>query len=381
MVMNINRLKYICVFLMIVLCGAVRFFLEWGAIFIPFMLLCGLLLFIREGEGKINIVNTLLILIYPLISVLIISSNLLSNLAYACILMLLSGFFIISSFNFSEFREIWLKLMRWLCLISIVVQVLHDASILSAGGTDIRGYLTTLFFFNCDWGQYRLSSIYWEPGQFQIVLIYTLAMFTDELGKWNDFMKVIKKFGVIFVSFIMSNSTMGYISLLLLVVFIFLYSDKYKMSKIKKALCLIPLSTVIFIMVNSNTIQEKVLQSQNLDKGGATSTAIRLQDNLALLYVTLDAPFLGHGLDTKEMSVSKEYYGSITSSNGWLYASSAFGFVYVIFFIYVMFCRIIDMPRSIPAFLLLIVLFVSQCDEYLIFFPYVLPFIYRFKSY
>lgn len=379
--MSLKAKKYLCVGLMIALCGAVRFFLEWGIVCIPLLLILGLLIFLKEGNRKLNILNGLLIIIFPLLNVLFINPNLLSNLAYSCLLLLISGVFIISSFDFYQFREMWLKWMKWLCLISIVVQILHDINIISPGGSDIRGCLTTLYFFNCDWGQYRLSSIYWEPGQFQIVLTYTLVMFTDELGRWEKFNLMFRKFGVLFVAFIMTNSTTGYISILLIVVAIFLYSKKTKMSLVKKLLYLIPLSIIILIMINSNTIQEKIVQSQNLDSGSATSTAIRLQDNLALIEVTKDAPFFGFGLDTKEMLERKMYYGSITSSNGWLYASAAFGLVYIILFLYVIYSRVTEMPRSIPSLMILLILFISQCNEYLIFFPYMLPFIYKFKSY
>ena len=189
---------------MILLSGAIRFYLEWGIIFIPLMLLFGIWLFLRTEEKQNNILNALIILLYPLINVLVINPDLTSNFAYSCLLILASGFFIISSFEFVDFREKWLQCVKWLCIISIPIQVLHDIGLIPTGGTDIRGNLTTLFFFNCDWGFSRLSSIYWECGQFQIVLIYTLLMFTDELVQWNNYQLLIKKFGVIVFALLMT---------------------------------------------------------------------------------------------------------------------------------------------------------------------------------
>lgn len=375
-----ETLKYVCVLLMILLSGAIRFYLEWGIIFIPLMLLFGIWLFLRTEEKQNNILNALIILLYPLINVLVINPDLTSNFAYSCLLILASGFFIISSFEFVDFREKWLQCVKWLCIISIPIQVLHDIGLIPTGGTDIRGNLTTLFFFNCDWGFSRLSSIYWECGQFQIVLIYTLLMFTDELVQWNNYQLLIKKFGVIVFALLMTQSTTGYICLMLLVASLFVFSQNGNMSRRNKILLMFPLLMVFFVIVNSSAIQEKILQSQNTEIDNKSSTAIRLQDNLALIDIILESPYVGFGLETARLADRQYYNDSITSSNGWLYSTASLGAVYVLVFILLMYFRIRENPRGIPALIILGICFVSQCNEYIIFLPYMLPFLYEFRS-
>lgn len=365
---------------MILLSGAIRFYLEWGIIFIPLMLLFGIWLFLRTEEKQNNILNALIILLYPLINVLVINPDLTSNFAYSCLLILASGFFIISSFEFVDFREKWLQCVKWLCIISIPIQVLHDIGLIPTGGTDIRGNLTTLFFFNCDWGFSRLSSIYWECGQFQIVLIYTLLMFTDELVQWNNYQLLIKKFGVIVFALLMTQSTTGYICLMLLVASLFVFSQNGNMSRRNKILLMFPLLMVFFVIVNSSAIQEKILQSQNTEIDNKSSTAIRLQDNLALIDIILESPYVGFGLETARLADRQYYNDSITSSNGWLYSTASLGAVYVLVFILLMYFRIRENPRGIPALIILGICFVSQCNEYIIFLPYMLPFLYEFRS-
>lgn len=375
-----ETLKYVCVLLMILLSGAIRFYLEWGIIFIPLMLLFGIWLFLRTEEKQNNILNALIILLYPLINVLVINPDLTSNFAYSCLLILASGFFIISSFEFVDFREKWLQCVKWLCIISIPIQVLHDIGLIPTGGTDIRGNLTTLFFFNCDWGFSRLSSIYWECGQFQIVLIYTLLMFTDELVQWNNYQLLIKKFGVIVFALLMTQSTTGYICLMLLVASLFVFSQNGNMSRRNKILLMFPLLMVFFVIVNSSAIQEKILQSQNTEIDNKSSTAIRLQDNLALIDIILESPYVGFGLETARLADRQYYNDSITSSNGWLYSTASLGAVYVLVFILLMYFRIRENLRGIPALIILGICFVSQCNEYIIFLPYMLPFLYEFRS-
>lgn len=374
-----EKLKYICVLLMILLSGAVRFYLEWGSIFIPLMFLSGVLLYLTTEYREGNYFNAALVLLFPIINVLFINSDLTSNFAYSCILILASGFFIVSTFEFNDFREKWLLCVKWLCIISIPIQILHDIGLIPAGGVDIRGNLTTLFFFNCDWGFSRLSSIYWECGQFQIVLVYTLLMFTDELAQWDNYKPLIKKFGVVIFALLMTQSTTGYVCLMLLVSCLFFFSKDVYLSVIKRFLLIIPLLVVFLAIMSSNTIQEKIEQSQNTENKTESSTAIRLQDNLALIDIISESPYVGFGIETSQMARRQYLNDSITSSNGWLYTAASLGIVYVIAFLIVMYARINEMPRGIPAFCILGICFVCQCNEYIVFLPYMLPFLYRFK--
>ncbi len=374
-----EKLKYICVLLMILLSGAVRFYLEWGAIFIPLMLISGILLYFSTEDREPNYLNAAVILLFPIVNVLFINPDLTSNFAYSCILILLSGYFIISSFGFYDFREKWLQCVKWLCIISIPIQFLHDFGIIPTGGVDIRGNVTTLFFFNCDWGFSRLSSIYWECGQFQIVLIYTLLMFTDELSQWDYIQPLLKKFGVILFALLMTQSTTGYVCLMLLVLGLFVFSKNVYLSILQKILLVIPLFVVFLVIFSSNTIQEKITQSQNTEVEKESSTAIRLQDNLALIDIIAESPYVGFGIETSSLAKRQYLNDSITSSNGWLYTAASLGVVYVIAFFILMYARIKERPRGIPALVIFGICFLSQCNEYIVFLPYMLPFLYRFK--
>jgi hypothetical protein len=289
-----------------------------------------------------------------------------------------ASYFTIESLSLIDFRDIWLKIMKWLCFVSIVVQILHDINVLPANGLDVRGCLTTLYFFNCDWGQYRLSSIYWEPGQFQILLISTLCMFTDELANKDKLKRLIKKFGILFIALIMTLSTTGYMCLMILVISISFFSGERHGSIIPKILSLFFAAGFVILLFFSNAIQEKMEQSQNMAQ--RSSTSIRVMDNIALVNSIAESPWFGYGIDSKNQTISLEENGSFSASNGWLYAASGYGIVYVAIILVCMYNRINKMPKSIPSFFIWITLFLSQCNEYIIFFPYIYIYLFNFKN-
>ena len=87
-------------------------------------------------------------------------------------------------FDFENFRFKLLKYLAYLSFISIIVQVWHDyfglgSTFVNIPGND--GWAMSLYFFNTEWGENRLASIFWEPGQYQIVLIFVMGLFYKEM--------------------------------------------------------------------------------------------------------------------------------------------------------------------------------------------------------
>lgn len=375
-------LSEFCVLLMILLSGSIRLYLEFSVIFVPVLLFLSGILFLKYGDrhSSYNLRLLSILLIIPLINIVFINPHLESNLVYVCLMFVLSGFFIISSFDFENFRVTWIKYVRWLCLVSIIIQICHDYGGLPAGSIDVRGCNTTLYFFNCDWGEHRLSSIYWEPGQFQIILIFTLCLFTDKFGIMENKQKWLKEWGVIILALLMTVSTTGYLAFIILLSGLLFSSYRFNARKTHRHwIFFIPVFVIMFALWKSDAVQEKVEQSE--DTGNQhTSAAIRIADNIALYNVTMDSPFVGYGIDTYEQNRKKDEYGSITSSNGWLYASSAFGLIYVGLILLLMYRRVSYMPRVFPSFIIWLSLFISQCDEYIIFFPYIYLYLFKFQK-
>lgn len=354
-------------------------YLEFSYIFIPLFFLLSFVLFIRTKRdvGMSNRRILLFLVLLPIINIFFINPDLNSYLSYSCLLFIPASYCTIKSGTFLYFREKWLKYMRWLCVISILVQVMHDLGVINPGGADIRNNPTTLYFFNCDWGMYRLSSVFWEPGQFQILLITTLCLFTDELAKWNKVKSILKRFGAILLALIMTLSTTGYLCFMILIISIALFPRQKTLSIKTKLFSLLFSTGFVILLILSSAVQEKVEQSQDLSQN--SSTTVRLADNLALISAIAESPWLGYGIDSKKQKDALEKHGTFTSSNGWLYSASGYGIVYVVVILVCIYMKIKKMPRSIPPYIIWITFFLSQCNEYIIFFPYLYLFLFDFK--
>lgn len=304
-------------------------------------------------------------------------SNLKTNLVFSVILIMVGAFFAISSMDFISFKEKLLKFMKYIAIISIIVLILDKIFDLPVTSilydTDI-----TLFMFNCHWGEFRLSSIFWEPGQYQILIIYTLALFSHELINISRIKYNIRQFIWVVLALFLTISTTGYLCFIIIVVGVFL-----NMKVKKKQLCIVPIGIIIIgifliLMYRSNAIQEKLLQ-MNSDE--VSSYSIRSNDNMEMLQSCIKSPYRGYGLDSKSMDKEKIARNIQTSSNGWLYFAMGNGFPYVIILFLLMYVGIKRYEQSNLRFYILFALIVSQCNEWMAFFPYIYMYIFRYRKY
>lgn len=309
-----------------------------------------------------------------------------NNRDLAYILNPLGVFFVLSTISFSRFRRILLRILTILCAISIIVQIgyvlkIFPTSLLIPPG-NFKPYYMCFYFFNVGWGgeTSRLSSIYWEPGQFQIIILYTLCLFVDQLRILSEWKKSLKKFGILVLALLMTISTTGYMAFALLMIGVFFYSKAKK----KKNLLAYLMTGIVGLFIalalwNSDTVQDKL--NQRNDVSERTSYAIRMSDNLACLNITLSSPIYGYGIDTKSIKRQLIINESETSSNGWLYTSACLGIPYLLFLLICIYKRLRDMNLDILVVVIWAVLVLSQCNEYATFFPITYMYIFKFANY
>ena len=119
-----------------------------------------------------------------------------------------------SSADFLVVRGLLLRYLTLITILSIFVQLDHE--FLGIFPTEPylnnSGVLTNYtYIFNTEWGESRLASIYWEPGQYQVVIYFVLVLFADE---WSDsalWKKNLRKFGILILALLMTQSTTAYI--------------------------------------------------------------------------------------------------------------------------------------------------------------------------
>lgn len=330
---------------------------------------------------KIRNIRRLLFIIIWIISVTFVFGQGNHNLRFLSYILSAFGTFLLaSSANFNTFKELLLKYLIILSIVSIIVHLGHSYFGLFPSKTfvypsgETRNYS---FIFNTEVEEGRLASIYWEPGQYQIIILYVLGLFADEWSDLNKWKRNIKKFGILIIAMLMTLSTTAYL-MLMLIVLIVLVRSGFKHARLLPFYLGLSVSAFLFLF-NSYAVQNKVEQSETVSEGG--SYAIRLADNIGCLLVTLDDPLTGYGTGSDVLTKRLYSEGSLTSSNGWLYGSAQLGIPFIIFLWYYMWKNVKRINLQANTFLLFAVLVLSQCNEADISFPYIYMYIFYFPQF
>ena len=101
----------------------------------------------------------------------------------------LGGIIALYSFDFYKVRDCLLRVLSGIMVVSIIVHIGYNLEIIPAEMIEgeEKEIAMSLYFFNVDWGHFdflpltRFSSIYWEPGQCQIVIMYVLVLFSGDI--------------------------------------------------------------------------------------------------------------------------------------------------------------------------------------------------------
>lgn len=298
--------------------------------------------------------------------------------------------FLCSIETFDNFRKTLLKCANILFLISIVVHLGHSFGIIPAHDIPIGGIPTTLslYLFHTEWdagqvsslGIHRFSSVYWEPGQAQVVIMYILLLFTDDI-KENllKYKYILSKYGILILALILTQSSTGYLVFMLYFSCLLLFNNTIKKKKYLKPIFVLLTVLFAFLMFNSSVVQDKI--DQRNEKSEDTSYAIRVRDNVVCYEIATENPLFGCGLGSRFLEFQLSKRGSRTSSNGWLLTGAQVGLPYLLFIFFCMFKRIKQMNLEMQTCLLLLILILSQCNEAFTYFPYIWIYVFKFKTY
>jgi len=371
---------------MIVFSGEMRFTLSilGNRIQLTLFVASSLLFYIlsrrRVLPSKINCLIFLLLFVWVILSSFFFNIYANDFTWVRFVLLPLGTCYIIGGSNFYVFRDALLRVLTILSLISIFIQLGHDYYALfptELYSVEQSNFALSLGFFNTEWGEKRLASIYWEPGQYQIVLVYVLCLFYDEWSDLSLWKKSLKKFGGLLIALLLTVSTTGYISLAIMIFAIFTRVS-VRRTHFFSYLAIFVVSLIsIKSLYESRAIQEKVEQQQVDDEH--TSYAVRVADNIALFQCAKERPLTGYGPGSPELNKKLISYGSQTSSNGWLKGAAQLGIPYIVFLLFLMYYGLYKMHqekfRIIPIFIALIV---SQANESSLYFPYLYMYVFRF---
>lgn len=291
-------------------------------------------------------------------------------------------YMLISVSDFKRLRELLLNALTKLSAATLIIYFAIYRS-LGIGITNINrnGTVQIFYIFRDWWG--RPASIYQEPGCFQIITISILILFIDELVKLNftNVKYYIKKFGIVILTLLAAQSSMGYICFTILVMLIFIYNKSAKHNILVYAIILVMGIIPIFLLWQSDTIQEKIDPTNLLIR---SSLSERIADSNMLYEMSFISPLTGLGKS------SPYYYGYARFYGGFLHGDGVNGSLNMIvchgwpFFFIIIVCMLVALGRmkqDIPSILVLLVLLLSYSDEayYLHYLMYL--YIFTFNSY
>lgn len=378
-----NLIKYIAVIVIVLSCGAGKMlsaYIQGGL----FNLLCFVyaFFFFLYQKGKIQKDSLLIFLI--LCSWIYIDQHLFQqgydNLYVSYILSYASCFFIISTFIFEDFRKRLLKVVQWLSLFSIIAYILYSLNLISAHYNSTSELTTAFYFFNVEWGgRPRLSSIFWEPGQYQIILNFVLMLCSrdiTDLIKRKKIITLTKRYFVIVLALVLTTSTTGYMVFAITCLYLTLSSmDKRHLGS--GIIAGILLLVAVNALLQSDTVQNKF----NSNNEAYNSYVVRLADNLGLLQMIEERPLTGYGIGTFEFEMRAHALGNETSSNGWLNAGAQMGIPFLILLLLVTWKGVHRLSQHyILSLILLAGVIMAQSNEALYYLAPLNLFIFKFKE-
>lgn len=292
----------------------------------------------------------------------------------------LGSLLIIASSNFYFFRSL---LLRWLQIILCLSIIVHfgyyylnfPANIVQCGEGQRN---ISMFLFDIGFAEsHRLYSIFWEPGQCQIVIFFVLSLFIDELLDTKRIWSNIKQFAILAFAIYLTESTTAYFTVIILVAILAMKSDFTK-----RHLYILPIMLCMVAFVGTKIYYSESVQNKfdNYGEAGKSAT-VRAMDNLAMINMITMSPIIGHGMDTPEYDSLSNKLDNHSASNGWLNTCAEEGIPYLLVLILSIFTCLRRFVSKVPIFWVFIILALSQSGEYALFLPINFLYLFKFGSY
>lgn len=227
-----------------------------------------------------------------------------ANINFICRLWIA---FMAASFFGKKFREVYLMVMTFVCLVSIPLYLTFSI----AGvvfGPEFNRYNTILIYNQCFPNLYspgvRNSGMFWEPGAFQGYIMLVPLLFYDKLLElWNQRRIVVL---ILFLAFILTQSTTAYVTFFIFISLTVLKGRKlgiFVKTALIAAICAIAFYAVWELDFIGDKLTKQIEDAQGIQVGDVS------WDRMGAMMVDLQNiarhPFIGNGF----VEISK--YGSI----------------------------------------------------------------------
>lgn len=315
--------------LIITLSGNVFFSLKYTNETRKILIVSSILLLIYKVFDRTIILNLKNIL-YFLFFLIVISMNFLANSMNGIILnnmlmligILFSVFIVKQSIDYYDFKHSYIKFIKWTCIISLICYTLSNFISIDKFPffrSEILGVDSFMYSFYYCWGwgvgTTRNPGMFWEPGAFQCYINLAIIIWIFD----KDITKKKSDLIVFIITLITTQSTTGYIILMVITLYSIL-TKKIKTKSRFKTFAIIAMCMVgVFYMSKSDIIGAKFNNSN-------TSYNIRQNDLTGSFNIIKKYPIDGVGYGSDLQVKEQQEYGIEKNSNGLLIFAIQFGF-------------------------------------------------------
>ena len=378
--------QYIAIVAIIIQSGAfpMTLYIEGSYLFGLFLLFSIVFYLFNKTElNKSSFRILILLCCWVLVNHFFIQKNETNNVYIHLIINYISTFLIVSCFPFNIFKRKLLTCIQWLSFISIIIHELYWMELIPGvfswhSGSD-SAWTLSCYIFNVAWGgQNRLSSIFWEPGQYQIILNFTFVLCcTDIINLLKDrkISLLFKKYIVMVIALILTMSTTGYLTFALFCMAIALNIFNKKQA-FSGCFMIAILSISAYALLQTDVVKDKFNQRED-----NTSYSIRMADNLGLLRMMYERPICGYGIHSKDFNSRAITLDNRTSSNGWLCAGAQLGIPFLLLILYLSWLGVkrITLESKLPVLFFMVIL-LAQANEAFYYLPFLVMFFFSFKN-
>ncbi len=268
----------------------------FGNIFTPFFFLVSFLI----SGGKLPRMSSKLWLYILLIITIFFVHGLtlqyISTLAYVnFISKILFGWYVYTITG-KDFSQIFLKVVIQIAKISLICFVLINLLGLSPY-LPVLGNFNTLFIYNYKIGhELQNSGILWEPGAFAGLLVFTILLNISDFTK--NIRNIKSEYFVLIIAIISTQSTGGYLFLLILILFAIFKKIGFR----ELVISILIFSISLFVFNRFEFLGEKIINqkdaAQEQEIGDFSNT--RIGSWYFDLHYILKRPLFGNGFDEME---------------------------------------------------------------------------------
>lgn len=250
------------------------------------------------------------------------------------IILLFTATFIAQKYDYYDFMDSFVKVMRFICVVSLIGVFFHD--IICAMNIFPKFYsgefaYEFLLFTNIPHYSTRNFGPLWEPGAFQIFI--NLALLYEIRNNSDLNIKDIMLFSLTILS---TKSTAGIILLFTILIY-FVFLKVYKENKMKfrnaKILLFIIGAVGVIILLSSTTYLDQVFgkitaffENRNTMNSANVSAYVRFKGIIANIELFFEKPLWGWGIDGITREFDKRY-GFGTNTCTILAVASTYGII------------------------------------------------------